>query len=144
MSFVGKWAFYSAGVMGDDEMVFYVGEELLKAPMPYVDESDPEAVEDELRERKTTLGMQIAVQEDGLLYLLMPLPEGVSQAEVDEAVKAGQIKLYDGMMTDDPKKWEERDGVLYVDWGMGEEMSQASDEQGDLMFITYRFKKIEK
>ncbi len=144
MSFIGKRAFYSAGMINDDdELVFYVGEELLKAPMPYVDESDPEAVDDELRERKKMIGMQIAVLEGGLLYLLIPLPEGVSQAEVDEAVKAGAIKLYDGMMTDAPKTWEERDGALWVDWGMGE-MSQASDEDGDLVFMTYRFRIIEK
>lgn len=106
MSYVGKWVFHSIGMVNDsDEVVFLSAEEYLKTPMPYIDESDEEAVADELKERRKMIGGQIAVCEDGKLYMLMPLPEGVSKEEVDKAVKAGVIKLYDGMMTDDPKAW---------------------------------------
>ena len=145
MSYVGKWVFHSIGTVNDsDEVVFLSAEEYLKAPMPYIDESDEEAVADELKERRNMIGGQIAVCEDGKLYMLMPLPEGVSKEEVDKAVKAGVIKLYDGMMTDDPKAWEERDGELWLE--VGEGMSEdgwvkLSDDDGHLLFMTTRYTK---
>lgn len=147
MSYVGKWVFHSIGMVNDsDEVVFLSAEEYLKAPMPYVDESDEEAVADELKERRKMIGGQIAVCEDGKLYMLMPLPEGVSKEEVDKAVKAGAIKLYDGMMTDDPKAWEERDGELWLE--VGEGMSEdgwvkLSDDDGNLLFMTTRYVRAE-
>ena len=145
MSYVGKWVFHSIGMVNDsDEVVFLSAEEYLKTPMPYIDESDEEAVADELKERRNMIGGQIAVCEDGKLYMLMPLPEGVSEEEVDKAVKAGVIKLYDGMMTDDPKAWEERDGELWLE--VGEGMSEdgwvkLSDDDGNLLFMTTRYTK---
>ena len=147
MSYVGKWVFHSIGMVNDsDEMVFLSAEEYLKAPMPYIDESDEEAVADELKERRNMIGGQIAVCEDGKLYMLMPLPEGVSKEEVDKAVKAGVIKLYDGMMTDDPKAWEERDGELWlgVGGGMSEDgWAKLSDDDGKLLFMTTRYTKVD-
>ena len=120
MSYVGKWVFHSIGMVNDsDEVEFLSAEEYLKAPMTYIDESDEEAVADELKDRRNMIGGQNAVCEDGKLYMLMPLPEGVSKEEVDKAVKAGVIKLYDGMITDDPKAWEERDGELWLEVGEG-------------------------
>lgn len=147
MSYVGKWVFHSIGTVNDsDEVVFLSAEEYLKAPMPYIDESDEEAVADELKERRNMISGQIAVCEDGKLYMLMPLPEGVSKEEVDKAVKAGVIKLYDGMMTDDPKAWEERDGELWLE--VGEGMSEdgwvkLSDDDGNLLFMTTRYVRAE-
>ena len=147
MSYVGKWVFHSIGMVNDsDEMVFLSGEEYLKAPMPYIDESDEEAVADELKERLNMIGGQIAVCEDGKLYMLMPLPEGVSKEEVDKAVKAGVIKLYDGMMTDDPKAWEERDGELWLEVGEGmseDGWAKLSDDDGKLLFMTTRYTKVD-
>ena len=145
MSYVGKWVFHSIGTVNDsDEAVFLGAEEYLKAPMPYIDESDEEAVADELKERRNMIGGQIAVCEDGKLYMLMPLPEGVSKEEVDKAVKAGVIKLYDGMMTDDPKAWEERDGELWLEVGEGmseDGWAKLSDDDGNLLFMTTRYTK---
>lgn len=147
MSYVGKWVFHSIGAMNEnDEMVYMDAEEYLNSPMLYIDESDEEAVADEMKERRRMIGGQIAVCEDGKLYMLMPLPEGVSKAEVDQAVKAGVIKLYDGMMTDDPKAWEERDGALWLE--VGEGMSEdgwvkLSDDDGYLLFMTTRYVKAE-
>ena len=147
MSYVGKWVFHSIGMVNDsDEVEFLSAEEYLKAPMPYIDESDEEAVADELKDRRNMIGGQIAVCEDGKLYMLMPLPEGVSKEEVDKAVKAGVIKLYDGMMTDDPKAWEERDGELWLE--VGEGMSEdgwvkLSDDDGKLRFMTTRYVRAE-
>ncbi len=147
MSYVGKWVFHSIAAMNDsDEMEYLTADEYLKAPMPYVDESDEEAVADEMKERRQMIGGKIAVCEDGKLYMLMPLPAGVSQEEVDQAVKAGVIKLYDGMMADEPKAWEERDGALWLE--VGEGMSEdgwvkLSDDDGYLTFMTTRYVKAE-
>ena len=147
MSYVGKWVFHSIGMVNDsDEMVFLSAEEYLKAPMPYIDESDEEAVADELKERQQMIGGQIAVCEDGKLYMLMPLPEGVSKEEVDKAVKAGVVKLYDGMMTDDPKAWEERNGELWLEVGEGmseDGWAKLSDDDGKLLFMTTRYTKVD-
>ena len=147
MSYVGKWVFHSIGALNEnDEMVYMDAEEYLNSPMLYIDESDEEAVADEMKERQRMISGQIAVSEDGKLYMLMPLPEGVSKAEVDQAVKAGVIKLYDGMMTDDPKAWEERDGAFWLE--VGEGMSEdgwvkLSDDDGYLTFMTTRYVKAE-
>ena len=147
MSYVGKWVFHSIAAMNDsDEMEYLTADEYLKAPMPYVDESDEEAVADEMKDRRQMIGGKIAVCEDGKLYMLMPLPAGVSQEEVDQAVKAGVIKLYDGMMADEPKAWEERDGALWLE--VGEGMSEdgwvkLSDDDGYLTFMTTRYVKAE-
>ena len=145
MSYTGKWFFHSIGMMNDsDEMVYLSAEEYLKAPMPYVDESDEEAVGDEMKERRQMIGGQIKVCDDGKLYMLMPLPEGVSKEEVDQAVKEGIIKLCDGMMTDDSKAWEERDGALWLE--VGEGMSEdgwmkISDDDGYISIMTTRYAK---
>ena len=147
MSYVGKWVFHSIGAMNEnDEMVYMDAEEYLNSPMLYIDESDEEAVADELKERRQMIGGQIAVCEDGKLYMLMPLPEGVSKEEVDQAVKAGVINLYDGMMTDEPKAWEERDGELWLEVGEGmseDGWAKISDDDGQLLFMTTRYVKAE-
>ena len=78
--------------------------------------------------------------------MLLPIPEGVSQEDVDEAVAAGEIQLYDGMLTDGPRAWEERDGALWLE--VGEDMSEdgwakISDEDGYLCMMTVRYAKSE-
>ncbi len=149
MNYTGKWVFHSIGEMGDDGIRYMNAEEYLASPMLYIDETDSEAVAEELSERKKMIGMEIRVLDDGTLYMLMPLPEGVSQEEIDEAVNAGEISLYDGMMCDSPKKWEERDGALWIDTGIeGEVFDEAADtwakvtdDDGYLNFLNMRFVK---
>lgn len=143
MDYVGKWSFHSIGVVNeDDKMVYMSAEEYLDSPMPYIDETDAEAVADEMKERKQTVGGQLAICEDGKLYMLMPLPEGVSQAEIDAAVSAGHIKLYDDMMTDDSIAWEERNGELWINMGISEDgFVKVSDENGYLTLMTTRYTK---
>ena len=144
MSYVGKWAFHSFGTINDDdEFVFLSADEYLNSKMPYIDETDEEAVADELKERKQTIGMQLKFCDDGKYYMLMPIPEGVSKEEVEEAVKAGHIKICDGMITDEPKAWEERDGDLYIDTGMSDEFTKINEEDGLISYVTIRFKKID-
>ncbi|MBP3368459.1 MAG: hypothetical protein J6L71_03395, partial [Clostridia bacterium] len=68
----------------------------------------------------------------------------VPQAEVDRAVAAGIIKLYDGMIADEPRAWEERDGELWLE--VGEGMSETgwakiSGDDGFLLLMTTRYIK---
>ncbi|MBR6754374.1 MAG: hypothetical protein IKM22_00405 [Clostridia bacterium] len=147
MSYVGKWKFHSIGTINEnDEMVFMDAKEYLESPMVYIDENDPEAVEDEMKERKQMIGSQIAICEDGNFYMLMPLPEGVSQEEVDAAAAAGLIKLYDGMMTDEPKAWKEQDGELWIEVGEGmseDGWAKLPEQDGMIVFITTRYEKVD-
>lgn len=151
MDYIGNWVFDSIGMPDDEKgLIFLSGDEYLASPMPYIDETDEEAVQDEMNERKKTIGMQVKVCEDGKLYLLMPLPEGVSREEVDKAVSAGVITLLDGMMADRPMAWEERSGELWYDTGIegevfGEKADswvKAIDKDGYFTFATTRFVKV--
>lgn len=150
MSYIGKWVFHSMGSRDEDNNLVYLSaEEYLKEPMPYIDETDEEAVAAELEERKMMVGMQIKICEDGKMYMLMPIPAGVTKEEVDEAVKAGEIMLMDGMMADSPLNWEERDGDFWYDTGIeGEAFGEktdtwvkASGENGFIVIFTTRYSK---
>ncbi|MBQ4150634.1 MAG: hypothetical protein IJC81_02375 [Clostridia bacterium] len=149
MNYIGKWIFHSIGEFGEDGIKYMNAEEYLASPMLYIDETDEEAVADELAERKKMIGMEIRVLSDGTLYMLMPLPEGVSKKEVNAAVKAGEITLYDGMMCERPMKWEERGGALWFDTGIEGEVfgekadtwAKATDDEGYFNFMTMRFVK---
>ena len=143
MSFIGKWKFHSIGVVTEtDEMVYMDEKEYLESPMPYIDETDPEAVADEIKERKQMIGGKLSISEDGKLYMLMPLPEGVSQEEIDAAVAAGHIRLYERMMTQEPYDWEERNGELWVNMDGGEDgFLRLDDENGFINIITIRYVK---
>ena len=110
MDYVGNWQFHSIGTFGDEGMEYLDAQAYLDSAMPYVDESDPEAVAEEMDERRKMIRTRVKVCPDGLLYLMMPIPEGVPQEEVDAAIAAGEIKVMDGMIYDNALNWEERDG----------------------------------
>lgn len=143
MSYVGKWKFHSIGVVNEnDELVYMGGKEYIESPMPYIDETDFEAVEDEIKERKQMVGGKLAICDDGKFYMLMPLPEGASQEEITEAVKAGHIKLYDGMMTQEAFEWEDRNGELWVNLERCEDgFVRIDEEDGFLLIMTIRYVK---
>lgn len=141
MNYVGKWMFHSIGVVNDnDELAYLDAQGYLDSPMCYIDETDSEAVADEMKERKQLVNGQLSICEDGKLYMLLPFPEGVSQDEIDAAVAAGEIKVYDGMMTQDPFDWEDRDGELWVKMD-GDEFIRLSDENGFISIMTTRYTK---
>ena len=143
MRYVGKWVFHSIGAVTDsDEMVYLSTEDFLKSPMPYIDETDEEAVANELRERKNMIGMQIEICEDGKLYMLMPLPEDATKEEIDAAVASGEISMRGGMIAGGTESWEERDGVLWYTTDLSEDgWTKGSDEDGFVCFMTVRFVK---
>ena len=135
--------FHSIVVVADsNEMVYLDAEDYLKSSMPYIDETDEEAVSDELRDRKNMIGMQIEICDDGNLYILMPLPEGVTKEEVDAAVESGEISLRGDMIANGPEQWEERNGVLWYTTSLSEDgWTKGSDADGFVFFMTVRFVK---
>ena len=149
MNYIGNWKFHSIGVMREDKIEYISGEEYLKEPMPYIDETDQEAVADEIRERKIAIAMQIKICEGGKLYLLTPIPEGAPQEELDAVLASGELMLVDGMLCEHPVEWKERNGELWYDTGMeGEVMGEAADswakalnEEGLFELMNIRFAK---
>ena len=141
MNHIGIWKFHSIGVVNDeDKLVYLNAEEYINSPMPYIDESDEDAVADEIKERKQMIGACVEVCEDGNLYMLMPLPEGVSKEEVDAVVAAGEISLRNGMICQRPMRWEEHiEGEAF-----GEKVESwvcAIDEEGFFTLMTTRYVK---
>lgn len=150
MDYTGKWKFHSVMTYDENDMpVYLTPEEYLNSPMPYVDETDEEAVADEMNERRKMIGTTIKICEDGKLYMLTLIPEDIPQEEVDKAVAAGVIKLVDGAIADEPMAWELRDGELWFDTGIeGEVYGEKADswvkpidENGLFNFINFRFIK---
>ncbi len=89
--------------------------------------------------------------EDGRVLNLAPLPDGVSQEEIDEAVKAGQIELYDGYMKLTEYNWKTENGKYYLDTNiqgevLGEEVSpwiEIPVIDGKIEIMTFRIAKDE-
>ena len=81
----------------------------------------------------------------------MPLPDSASQEEIDAAIAAGEISVYDGMLYENSVPWEERDGALWFDSGitgeafgeMTDSWVKATDDNGFFNFMTLRFVKSE-
>lgn len=94
----------------------------------------------------------VVFQEDGAIDFLCPLPEGVSQAEIDAAIAAGKLKLKDGMMVMDQKHWKEENGKIMADTGaegevFGEKVGPWEElkvvDGGMIEMMMYRLKKAE-
>ena len=110
------------------------------------------AKEDQDKETTMLLNTVVIFQEDGIIDFLCPLPEGVSQAEIDAALAAGQLKLKDGMMQMDQKHWKVEDGKILADTGaegevLGEKVGpweEVKELDGDkIEIMMYRLKKVE-
>jgi hypothetical protein len=96
------------------------------------------------------LKTMVVFQEDGTIGFFCPIPEGVSQEEIDAAIAAGQLKLKDGMMVMDQKHWKEEKGKIMTDTGaegevLGEKVGPWEELKvvdGDLVeMMMYRLKK---
>ena len=151
MEYVGKWKFHSIGSIDENDNLIYLNsEEYINSPMPYIDESDEEMVEDELNERKKMVGACLKICDDGNLYMLIPIPDDIPQEEINQAVSAGEIKIIDGAMADRPMRWELRDDEFWMDTGIEGEVFDDEevdgwvkpiDEEGFLNLMNFRFVK---
>lgn len=86
--------------------------------------NNPDADEDE----KNMAKAQVEFGDDGMVRMMMPLPEGISQEEIDAAVAEGEIEVKGDMMIAEKHPWKEEDGKVLYDSGtegeaFGEEVS---------------------
>ena len=111
-SFIGKWVFHSIQNMDPNaEAKFLTAEELLKQLPDHIDKNDAKA----MAEFIILIHSMIEISEDGNLYFVSPIPEGITQEEIDSIVTSGAITLHDGMiMLDKPIPWEDRNGELWI------------------------------
>ena len=81
INLIGKWK--------AAEMIDFNAE---KGTMDWTKVEDILAKDDLDKDTRFMANMVVVFGEDGTITMLTPLPEGVSQAEVDAAVKAGQLE----------------------------------------------------
>ena len=139
INLIGKWNIVESMQFNDE-----------KGCMEWAKVEDILAKEDVDREIAMLAKSIVLFEEDGNLVFLTPLPEGVSQAEVDAAVAAGQIKLRDGMMLTQQKHWKVENEKNMADTGVEgevlgekvgpwEEIKEVDENTIELMF--YRLRK---
>lgn len=149
MSIAGDYKFHSMMSFDDEEGAKYLTiEELLQKPVP--EGTDPEEAEDNRKELLSMTNMLLRICEDGTLKVMSPIPEEVSQEELDAAIASGEVFVEDGYIYDKVQKWEDRDGVIYYDTGIEGEIfgekadpwDKLFDDEGlaDMMFM--KFKKV--
>lgn len=75
---------------------------------------------DRMKERLLAFSQKIKFTEDNFVEMMRPIPEGISQEEINDAVASGDFKIVDGMMVmcssdpDDAVKWKEEEGQFFV------------------------------
>lgn len=89
-------------------------------------------------------------RDDGIIAAVMPLPEGISQEEIDQAVAEGELELYgDGLMCYEKYPWKFEDGKISINTGaqgeiLGEAISpwmEIPEDNGILTLFSYHLIK---
>jgi hypothetical protein len=120
--------------------------------MDWVKAEDYLAQDDLDREMAAMLKYQVLFEENGNFGFLMPIPEDLSQKEIDEALASGEFELKDGMILVDKHHWKVENGKNMADIGhegevMGEkvgpweELKEVDAETIEMMI--YRLRKTE-
>ena len=140
MNLIGKWQIAELMQFDDEKgMVWTKVSDLINRE---------DADDDTLMMAKTVA----LFEEDGNLVLLSPIPEGVSQEEIDEAVAAGEIQLRDGQMITGQNQWKVENGKFMADTGaegevLGEQVGpweEIKEIDGNTIEMTmFRFQKVE-
>lgn len=150
MNYIGKWIFHSIGVIDESGKLTYMNkEEYLNSPMPYIDETDEDAIASEMRERKQITSSLIEICDNGKLLMLIPIPKEEYESYLAELANSGEKELRPGMICMRCSDWEERNGELWFDSGVkgeafGEKAdtwAKAIDENGLFTFMTMRYEK---
>ncbi len=80
--------------------------------------------------------------EDGRVKVILPIPEGATQEEIDEAVARGIIEVYDKTsMVGGAYQWKTEDGKVYVDSGFKgaeHDWCEVTETDGMLDFLMYK------
>ncbi len=138
MNVIGEWKIAQFLTVDDDRnMIWKDAQEEINNP-----DADPSDV----KSLKTT----IKFCEEGVLKAYMPIPEGVTQEQLDEAVASGHIQLEDGKMLIEQNAWKEENGKIYCDTGiegemLGEKVSPWEEVKFDgdvLEIMTYKYNRI--
>lgn len=110
--------------------------------------ADPETESFDL-EMLSTL---IIFGEDGVVRTVIPLPEGVTQEEIDEAIESGECELYaPGFLTMEKNPWKEENGKVFFDTGIeGEILGEKADSwtevipvENGIQYATFRLVRAE-
>ena len=117
--------------------------------MPYIDETDEEAITSDMRERKQITSSLIEICDNGKLLMLIPIPKEEYESYLAELESGGEKELRPGMICMRCSDWEERNGELWFDSGIegeafGEDTdtwAKAIDENGLFTFMTMRYEK---
>lgn len=147
MGIAGDYRFHSMLSLDEDETKYLTAEELINKPAP--EDMDPEFAEHEKAETIAMTKTILRIHDDGTLKIMQPIPEGVSQEEVDAAIASGEILVEDGYIYDKVLQWEDRDGVIYYNTGIegtifdekADPWTTLFDNEGYVNFMFMRFKK---
>lgn len=100
---------------------------------------------------KKMLYSQFLFTDDGWIKTMLPIPEGMDKAEIDELIASGEFELYgDDMLVFEKKPWKEEDGKIKFDTGTkGEVFGEAVDpwteipqaDDGSIKYVTYTLVK---
>lgn len=98
-------------------------------------------------DEKQMLRADVVFTADGKVQWCIPIPAGVTQEQINEALASGELKMTDdGKMVVEEKAWKEEDGKLLYDTGakgevMGEEISpwvELREADGAIEIMVYR------
>ena len=140
MNVVGIWKVKEVFSLNEDEGKWLSFQECM----------DNEEMDDET---KSFLSARFVFEPDGLFKVVMAIPEGVPQEEIDRAAAAGEIRLFDSRsMIVEEHPWKEEDGKYYYDSGiqgevLGEPVSpwmKIQETEDGIEWMAYRLVKAEK
>ncbi len=107
--------------------------------------NDPEADADE----KQMAQAKVEFGDDGMVRMLMAIPEDLPKEELDAAVAEGEIELRGDMMVAEQHPWKEEDSKFFFDSGIqgeafGEELSsweEITETENGIEMFTFRLVK---
>ena len=100
---------------------------------------------------KTMLFADVVFTADGMVQWCLPIPEGATQEQIDEAIASGELKMSaGGKMIVEEKPWKEENGKIFYDTGakgevLGEAVSpwvEVPEEDGMIQLMVYKLKKV--
>ena len=140
MDIVGKWRIAASLTMNDQfEEAWKTVEEM---------SADPDVDPFDLQMYSSL----VVIGEDGIIRMVVPVPDDVTKEEIDAAVEAGECELYaPGLLTMDKKSWKEVDGKYFFDSGiegdiLGEETDpwvEITPTDNGIQYATFRLVRAE-